>query len=32
MPYRAKECQHIYCYYCVTAKMQENEKEDGEED
>lgn len=33
MPYRAKECQHIYCYYCVTAKIQEREEEeDGQDD
>jgi hypothetical protein len=23
MPYKAKECGHIYCYYCIKAAMQE---------
>lgn len=30
MPYRSKQCQHLYCYYCIQSKLQEvNDGDEG---
>jgi|LauGreDrversion4_2_1035121.scaffolds.fasta_scaffold35410_2 peroxin-2 len=28
MPYKTKDCGHLFCYYCIKSVMQEAEEED----